>query len=514
MPLNSTGQVQTLAESRVFIQIGGSTPLSRVLLAGSGDHTWVDIGGASIPISGDIKYTRWQDTYRVGQFYVVSKAKDIPKSPEGKITFYLKKGGIPAEFFSGSCPITVYITNGACVDMSDFNRSWDSYVQVLARGDMTEFDLGDLSSVDKVDVIKISAKVVFEQAYSYGSIAFGVKAATTITKEIIDLTYGCRQDCGTCGIEDNGTRLLYAVETPATGAKPKVIYTTDYGLTFTGTLIAAAVTDELPVAITALGDNLVVLSGTAGTTVGGYYYGALGKTGTPPTLTKITTGFVAAGTPAAMTTRGRNEILIAGAAGYIYRSTNLPSGVDVLDAGSATTSDLTKIAAQGDIIVAAGADGAIVKSVNAGRTFATTTTSPATTGTDFTALWVVNQNIMWIGTNAGKLFYTTSGGESWVELVFPASGTGVVTDVKFVNAEVGYFLHVVGGASVLYATNNAGYTWTNVANRILNFPAIVGANKLAIPECGNINVAVNNLAVAGLGATADGFLTVGVPNLV
>ena len=61
----------------------------------------------------------------------------------------------------------------------------------------------------------------------------------------------------------------------------------------------------------------------------------------------------------------------------------------VLNAGVATTNDLLRVHGVEDAIVAVGAAGTVIRSINRGATFSTTVTAP--TVSQLQALWVFSQ---------------------------------------------------------------------------------------------------------------------------
>jgi hypothetical protein len=151
----------------------------------------------------------------------------------------------------------------------------------------------------------------------------------------------------------------------------------------------------------------------------------------------------------------------------------------------------------------------VVKSSNRGTTWATTVTSPDAAVT-IQAISVVDALLYWVGTSGGKLFYTQNGGESWVEKTFSGSGTGVVRDIAFATAEVGWFAHnTTTPTGYVYSTWNGGADWTRSSPRVLNWPVIDYIGRIAFPDV-DPSIAANNVALAGLAGDAiDGIILIG-----
>ncbi len=110
----------------------------------------------------------------------------------------------------------------------------------------------------------------------------------------------------------------------------------------------------------------------------------------------------------------RTYILICGNNGYIYRSTDAARTWETMDAGEATTDNLTRIMIARDnpqVAYAVGENAAIIKTENGGRTWVNLATTPAA-GTIF-GLYVKNQYSVIIVDAAADIFTTDDGGETW-----------------------------------------------------------------------------------------------------
>jgi photosystem II stability/assembly factor-like uncharacterized protein len=274
---------------------------------------------------------------------------------------------------------------------------------------------------------------------------------------------------------------------------------------------------EQPTAIRVIAGYLVVFSRLGGgATTSSYYISQLNsKTGVPSsTWSEITTGFVATKPINDVYVANSREIYIVADAGYIYFTDNIAAGVTVLSAATATSNNLARVRGDGDgNIVAVGASGTVVKSVNRGVTWAATTASPVVAS--LTAVAVLDADRYWAGSAAGNVYYTLDGGVSWTAKAFPNSGSGAVGDLVFATDEVGYILHTVGGAGFIVSTWDGGGNWTGSANRILNTVAAVArVNRLAYPRVSNLTTRANNIMVGALMATPDGAVLVGAPNIL
>lgn len=508
MPNIDADQVVTRKHKRHFIQPGGSRPDKQIYFAGQ-DANYMKMEGVTIPEAGDISPIWVHDPRRPGKFKLVGRKKTAPDFPESTIVFLEKHGSLPRQLARMGC-LTVYEPTGACKDLTDPVGGWSDYVLVYADGQVMDKDLGDRSAWgDNDDQAEDSVAMRWSDVFAVAGLGFGSKAATEVEREVIDIVYGTIAECGSCDIPENYTDRFYAVTRSSGAGSPgtpsEVIYTLDGGSTFSQMNITGLGASITPSAIDIVGQYLFVLVADEDA----YYYSPLNQlTGAPDTTwTKVTTGFVAAGSPNDVYVAGANEVYICGDAGYIYKITDIGAGVTVLDAGNATTADLQRIHGYEATIVAVGESGAIVKSSNRGATWATATTSP--TSATIRAIAVITDRIFWIGTSGGKVYWTTLGGETWTEKSI--AGLTVVDDIVFINPNAGY---VAGRTSTpaarLYSTWDAGRNFTRDRDRILNYPTHNYINRLAVPINADTTTAVNTLAVGGMAANGtDGIILVG-----
>lgn len=498
---------------RNFMQYGGARPNNPVSYAGQNGQ-YAMIGGVGNPESGGVDPIRVQDPRRPGKYRIVGRSITPPDLASATLTLRERHGAIPRQLLKQNCQFNAYEVSGRCRDLSDYLAGWEDYVLLYSGGIVTDKNLGDRSPWDTDDAIEDELSIVLADIYPIGALAFGDNGTSQIDREVLDVTYGSNVQCGDCGQADDGTQRIYAVTKSSGAGSPglpsEVVYTVDGGYTWQEATITGIGANEDPIAIDVVGDKLVVVSRNA-SAAGGYYWAQINSIGVPGAFTKVTTGFVASKYANDIYVASPREVYFAADGGYIYKATDITAGVTAINAGAATTDHLTRIHGQDETIVAVGASMAIVKSVNRGATFATTTTAPNATG-NATAISVLDKSRQWIGTSSGRLFYTLNGGETWIEKTFSGSAAGVVRDIVFATDDVGFVSHDTATPTArIFATWNGGADFTNAAPRILNLPTFNRATRLAVPQNVDSGVAANNLAVAGLsGGGTDGVLLLGI----
>lgn len=151
----------------------------------------------------------------------------------------------------------------------------------------------------------------------------------------------------------------------------------------------------------------------------------------------------------------------------------------------------------------------MIVSTNLGETFSATAASPSSDQND--ALAVVDENLIWVGDDAGNLFYTLDGGETWTQKEFPGDGAGGVHDIVIATNEVLYVSHSdATPAARLFTSFDGGRTLTNQSPRLNNLPTIDRINRIAVPKNTELGVTANNVAIAGLAANGtDGIMLIG-----
>lgn len=504
-------EISTTRHVRAYMQYGGPRPGNVVRYSGQ-DAQYISIEGVGVPELGGVDPIWVHDPSVVGSYKLVGRTFTPPDLASATVILRERHGVIPRQLTRLGCTFNLYEVHGVCKDLGDFLSGWTDYVNIYSAAVVTDKDLGNRTSFDADEAIEDSLSVLLAAVYPIGALGFGTNAATLIDRKVVDVVYGSKVQCGSCGPEDDGTKRIYAV-TDSSGAgspglPPELIYSLDGGGTWTETSITGIGATCTPVAIDIVGEKLVIVTSEA---PGAIYWTTLNAlTGAPQTWTKVTTGFVATKTVADMYVLSPREIFFVGAGGYIYKSTDITAGVTAVSEAGATSQDLARIHGEGETIVCVGAAGTVVKSTNRGLTWATTTTSPE--NATLSAVAVLSESVYWVGTTTtGNVYYTLTGGETWVEKSHDGSGSGTVYDIVFATEEVGYIAYATTGpAGRIYATWNGGEDWTYSTPRLLNLPVFDYPYRLAYPDV-HESIAANNLAVAGLaGDGTDGILLLGI----
>lgn len=498
----------TQANIRAFVQRGGPGPNNDLMFGGAGEQ-YLMVGDISAPDRGGVNAINVQSPTAFGVWARTGYTTDPPDIPSNTITFRQKKWGPPWYRLQLNCPINIYEVIGECKHPQDIINGWEM-MSVLSRGLSTDKTFAGRTPFDTEETS--TAEIGFSWAggtYDIGPITLGEAASVEVTTEVVGVVYGSNQQCGNCGPVDDGTRRAYALQQTSGGSSAAVAvvkYTLDYGATWTDSAITGLGVGALATAIRVVGQYLVVLvSGE-----NAYYISQLNRyTGAPGTWSKITAGFVATKTPNDMYVANPSRVYFVANGGYIYQSTDLLSGVEVLSAGGATTNNLLRIHGQGQYLVAVGASNTILKSSDYGRTWASTTAS--VTGT-LQAVAVKGALEFWVGTSAGGVSYTENGGESWSTKTLPGSAVAAIYDIVWATAEFGYIAATrTGPTGTIFALMFGGEAIHEApCSRLPQAPSYGRPNRIAVPQVSDPMVAAGNIAVGGLaGNLTDGVIYLG-----
>lgn len=399
------------------------------------------------------------------------------------------------------CELDVQVHIGTCEDPRDFNGGWASG-KVLAweNGLVTEYsgsELGALQSSERASATE-QATVSSPKQRQYLPMTFAVQAGTEITVEGIDVAVCDHPSCGgSCGTSSDGCQKVFVVTTNGGGSPAgpaTVVFTADGGSTWASSSVDSMDSGDAPDAIACVGTNLVVASQAS---LSLHYAPIADIIAGIETWTEVTEGFDTNG-PRDIFSLGSSLTWLVAAAGYIYFSEDITSGVEVQDAGNATVQNLNAIhGIDAENLVAVGASNAVVYTTNGGTSW-NAVTGPAP-GVALNTV-VVKSAVEWgVGTANGKLYYTTDSGLTWTEKAFPGSGTAgsQVRDIAFSTPTVGYMVHdlTTPRARVL-RTINGGFSWYLAPEGTASLPLMDRINAIAV--CNNPN------RVFGTGLADDG----------
>lgn len=377
---------------------------------------------------------------------------------------------------------------GKCGDLKDYAGGWDK-ILVLEQGRISNWstdELGALSS-DERAAVNETIPVQGVDLYEIKQLSLAEICGTSVIQEVLGVVFCDTRTCGECGVTSDGCQKLFAVVisvggSPGLGAQ--VVYSSNQGSTCSSTPITTMAANEDPTGIACLGDNVVVISQDS---ISHHYADReLILLGTE-TWVEVTTGYNAAGGPRAIWTLKPGYCWIVGAGGYVYILDNAANAVVVQDAGSATSQDLNDVhALDEENVLAVGDSNAVIYTTDGSTWASVTGPAPAV---NLNACWMVTEQIWWVGTAGGELYYTLNAGASWTLKGFTGSGAGQIRDIYFTTRQVGYLAHdTATPAGRILRTIDGGYSWYVLPEGTGSIPANDRINSLA--SCGDANLIV------------------------
>lgn len=484
--------------SRIFIIEGGARP----------DHTPIYHGqwkaGAVSWDQGDQTSIYVPDPNKYKAFKVVGKVEGEPSNPEMPIQArYDMDLSDLLRITKSKCDNDIQIHFGSCKDPRSFNSGWQK-IAVLAKARSTTYGTGDLGALEPGERAAVNEEVTMsgEDYFEIMSMAFGKEADTLTNYEVVDVVIGasslsCTDTCETC-------QNIFALVDAAAGANAKVVYSSDGGVVWGSSEITTLPVAATVNSMTIVGDNVVVVSHADDSIHWADIADLLAGTAT---WQEVTSGIVAAGSPVAIYSAAPAYTWIVGDGGYIYFTDDPTSALTVQDAGAATTEDLNAIhGIDEDNVVAVGDNNAVVYTVDGGGTWSSVV-GPAV-GVALNTVWMLDEGVWLVGSNAGRCYYTINYGVTWVERQFPGSGTGAIRDFAFVNNTVGYMAHVTATpVGRILRTLSGGNSWYVMPESVGSVPTNLRINALAVCE-DNVNLVYGGGLEAG-GVYTDGILVKG-----
>ncbi len=489
----STDVIQKTSNSRVFLTTNRAGPANKPEFRGSSaaqGFTWPQ---------GDLTPIRVPSDSRYGEFVI----KDIIQGQRGlpQLPVIFRSGAGASDIFEKvkrACPLDLELHFGVCANPSDFATGWhDGHILVVEAAHFTDYSTDILGALDADQNAPADETAVFTglDAYQITALQTSEVAGTEVTDPIIAIVICDHVNCGSCGEPSDGCERVFALTSGVAGSPGlplEIIFSNDKGLTWSETSVGSAGVGDVGVEMICVGTNMMVI-----TDQDEHHWANLDDIilGTE-VWAVVTTGYVAAGSPIAAFSLSASKTWICGDGGYIYFSEDITTSVTPQTAGDVTTEDLADIHGNADVLVAVGANNAVLVSESEGAAW-TLITGPAV-GIALTAVEVLTDLIWLVGDTTGNLWYTQNGGVSWTQKAFPGDGDGEdVMAIEFVNRKVGYMAQ---GQRILRSIDG-GYSWVvspEDTNHI--FPTNTVLNAIGICT-GN-----PNLYFAGGADGADGVI--------
>lgn len=480
--MSSSNQLLQSGYSRVFIIENGASPTSPAQYEGlmrAAKATWDQGKVTTVFVPNASQY---------GRFDVAGKIAGEPGLPQIDIeALYTTDLSELLKLVAQECDHDLQLHFGVCRNPQDFNGGWDK-IMVLEKARASNYSTTDLGAMQPSQAASVTETTKFEgqTLYEIKKLSFVERAQAQINDEVVAITFCDSPSCGSCGVPSDGCQAIFAVS-KSSGASPgllaSVIFSVDGGKNWFNDPVDSLSAAQSPSDMICVGNNLIIVSSGAGAIE---WADTSDVVAGVETWTQVTTGFVAAHGPACIFSLNEVNTIIGGLGGYIYQTVDPTSGATVvLDPGIATVENLNSIsAADQDNVVIVGNNNAVVVTSDGGSVW-TSITGPAV-GVNLNSVWMQSLTEWWIGGADGNLYYTLNGGVTWARKIFPGSGSGSVTDIRFVTDSVGYLAHnTTTPKGRVLRTIDGGFSWYVLPDSAGSMPINRGFNALAV--CADVN---------------------------
>lgn len=498
----ATEQVVKRSQGSVDVQVGGP------------GNNWIYLSscaamtGPEVP-RGDLE-SRWcQDPHVVGGFRRSSKIRTAPDLITFDLTTKLGKVNALDRLNCQFSQRARYATCGEREDVANYDPLMLTFCSVeLGSHSYEDLVVMDPGEDDEV-IVTASASADYEYRVQKIRPARASATATTLGDQAInDIEYCDSPKCGGyCGDVSDGCTTLFGVTNVDTSpyANPNLIK----GVKNLNT----SVITWSAIPVLGFNNNLENVE-CAGKRIGVTSSGdAMFGWNEDPNQSQNEWNLVALSrTPStnhnALFARTSREWWLACNGGYILKSVDGGSTwSEVYSATYSTGNLLSVFAYDKDLIVAGGANGAMIKSEDGGQTWQDITETSTTAASILDIVIPPNRSReIYIGTNNGRVFRSTNGGDTFSRVAFDGDSVGTVDDIDFCGpcaGDVMFILHNDAGPRARILRDLSGGAGGADAETVMDyttlFPGGIELNALA---CCDVN------EVVAAGALNGGYPTV------
>lgn len=473
---------QTLA--KLFLQVGGARPDTTPLLLTTDNDGQARVTSINPPVQSTENYARPSDTVfgkleNVGTLATTPEDGTMTIEQDVKVQIVNFLEQLLEDGDDVAAHIVYDFTGEVVTDANGFKRK-----VLIPTGVLSSFDRGDIQSVDSDSTQTISADFTITEENVIIAKSWVAQLDSTIERAVSAVCFG------------NSRFEQFAFER---GDGASVVADLHWRTGRNSSFATLALTGILghsdhPNDAASIGSRVIVVAEGDK-----YAHAPISGIGTLGNWSVVTAGFVATKTPNKIWVKSAGKAFFAADGGYIYTIDGAGRTPTAVESGGTTTQDLLGINGAGQTVVAVGGSNAVLKSTDGGQTFGSIT-GPSV-GNGLTTVWVRDEDIWFIGDDAGNLYYTVDAGVTWVQSSFTGSGSGTVEDIFFVNEGIGFLSHTNGsGAGKVYQTTDGGASWEN--DNLTDFSGTVQQIERVVAH------GPNSVMACGLGTSTDGIFAI------
>ena len=218
---------------------------------------------------------------------------------------------------------------------------------------------------------------------------------------------------------------------------------------------------------------------------------------------KVGAGYVASKMPNAIFAKSAGQIIIVGDGGFVYNSESPLAAVTPVERGVATTQNLLCVHGFGKQVVAGGAANSLIKSSDNGVSWEAVTMPSGQSSASVSAVHMPEKDIIFIGYNDGKLFYSLDFGDTFTQVNHGMTDLTSINDIMFVNDEpsMGFFVGATASAGIIARSTDHGHSWHDD-------PPYIGAQISGAAKLSSLSIIDYQHVIVGGAAASDGILGV------
>lgn len=490
-----------LGQGNVDVQIGGPGNNWQYLSA------CASMDGPTVPY-GDFD-TKWrQDPAVAGGFKRSSKIRTAPDLVSFNLMTKLGKVNYLKRL---RCSFSTRARYAICGERED-PANYDPVMVAYCNADITEKSYDNMVVTDPGDndEVLVTSAVSADYEYEVRKVSTGRTGslATLGDQAINDIEYCGGQSCaGYCGAESDGCTLVFAC-TDA-DASPYAAPNLIKGLK---DLVTGAITWSNSPVLGANGNldgiecagSRIVVSSSADSAI---FYNS-DPNQNQNSWIKILLTRVPAANQNALFARTTRELWLGCNGGYILKSVDAGTTWVEVHSATLTTQNINAVYAYNkDLVVAVGNNGVILLSNDGGSTW-DDITETSTTAANLLCVIIPpgRPKEIYIGTNNGRIYRSTNGGDTFSQVVFDGDSVGTVDDIKFCGpcaGDVMWFIHNDAGPRGRILRDLSGGAGGPDVEVVMDYTSIIstgiGLNALA---CCDVSEAIVG------GALLSGFPTI------
>jgi len=359
------------------------------------------------------------------------------------------------------CRVDMFALSGQCGNPQDFTDGGEKWVYFPdGRPSNHSYENFSAFGADENnptnEMVDFSAEDYWEFLYMKQEAIGG----SVTTREIFTVDVYTGNECENCPDPCDRVLATMAGVGATPGTQPVLLYSADGGENWSSQTISTFFSNEDIADGVVIGGDIVYISNTANeihwTDIELLYDGT-------NTWQQVTSGFVKNKGARAISSADARHTWIVGDGGYVYFCKNHKVGVEVQDAGVATTQNLLAVhALDAQNVLAAGNSNAVLYTRNGGVSWLTVT-GPAV-GVNLGACWMWDEDNWFVGEGAGgtgKLWLTSNGGRTWTQVGLPSTYLRI-DKIVFISGAEGYISARTGGTGIILRTITAGNEWVTL----------------------------------------------------